>query len=173
MGQEEALASDSALARFRGINWVNALRLRLDYLDYVWTKWVLNYQDKQTSLLGRILGKVEPWRIAVFFIASGALALVPVFLMTWLGRRTARRDPVDHLYEVFCGRLKRAGLARHKGEGPRAFAHRVCRRYPSLAEEVAEITRVYEQVRYREDEMGLDELRGLVRGFRPHWKVKK
>jgi len=160
-GLEEAVAAegsflaDSPLSplRYRGVNWVNWLRLRYDALTYRWQSWVVGFDgEQQLEVLQRWLGDLEARKFVLVLLGSGVLVLVPVALSLLLQRRPPPRDPCDRLYLAFCERLAALGVARRAGEPPGAYADRVCQALPALAEPVRRITREYEHQAYRPPE---------------------
>ncbi|MFV0276195.1 MAG: DUF4129 domain-containing transglutaminase family protein, partial [Parahaliea sp.] len=151
-GLEQALAregsflTDSPLSplRYRGISWLNNLRLHYDALTYRWQSWVLGFNsDTQFDLLQRYLGELSTRKFMLLLLGSGALVLVPLGL--WLRRRCAREtlDPLDRNYLAFCARLAALGVPRRAGEAPGDFAERVCARLPELGPVVREVTAIY------------------------------
>lgn len=143
-------ASPLSLERMRHIRWLNSLRLKLDSLDYAWSKWVLGYENMQSDFLLGLLGKINPQRIALFLLLAGAIALFPVFIMLYLGREKNTRDELDRLFLQYCSRLEKIGLPRQPGEGARDFAQRISLLAPGLAVALDRLTQLYESARYAE-----------------------
>jgi len=172
-GEEEFLADNPfSLHRFRDIPWLNRLRLQLDYLDYLWTRWVLRYDGVQEGLLSRMLGAVDPVRIGLFILIAGFLALLPVLLLLWWRRAGNPRSPLEQLYLEFCRKLEKAGLGRNTGEGPRDFAARASARFPADREQIENFSRFFERVRYAGSVDNLEEdrlrqQRRRLKRFRP------
>lgn len=172
--KDEDFLAESLLSldRYRNIDWINNLRLRLDALDYAWAKWVLGYENVQTDLLTGILGRLDPLRVGLFLLVAGALAMLPVAIMLMLGHEKKYRDDLDKFFIQFCRRMNRAGVTRRFGEGPRDFAIRIQTLRPDLANQVANLTALYEQQRYNTATLGGRELRAKLRRFRPYKKYK-
>src|SRR5690606_34334407 len=90
---EQSVLADSPLAGggLGRAGWLSRWRLRLDYYDYLWAKWVLGYELRQEQLLRGWLGGWDPWRVGIFVFAAGAAALLPVvFGQLRAGRRPPR-----------------------------------------------------------------------------------
>lgn len=155
-----------ALERYRHWGLLNALRLRLDALDYAWSKWVLGYDRVQNDLLTGLLGRVDPLRIALFLLVAGGIALVPVAVAVLWARRRLRREPLDALFLAWCKRLARLGIVRATGEGPRSLAARVAVEKPHLAPTVTAVAELFERARYAGDAPQLARLRQAVRSLR-------
>lgn len=158
--------SDSPLAGGRGgAGWRSRLRLQLDYYDYLWARWVLGYELRQEQLLRGWLGGWDPWRIGLFIVLAGVLALVPVLVgQLRLGRRPPR-PPLERLFLDFTRRLARHGIQRRTGEGPRSLAARTAREQPALAERATAIGEQLEQGLYGDQIPPLDALRHRIRGL--------
>lgn len=174
LGLEEAVAGEGSFLvnsplsplRYRGVDWVNMLRLRYDALTYRWQSWVVGFDSaEQYRLLQDLFGSVRARTFVIIVLASGALVLVPVAWLL-LGRHRRRPlDPAQQLYLAFCARLARRGLEREPGEGPRAFCQRVATLDPVLGRWAREFTEGFEQLAYagsvRDDGAGRQQLRDL------------
>jgi transglutaminase-like putative cysteine protease len=170
--QDDFLAeSPFALERLRHINWLNSLRLKLDSLDYAWAKWVLGYENIQNDFLMGLLGSINPQRIALFLLLASGIALLPVFIMLYLGREKNTRDQLDRLFLQYCLRLEKIGLPRQSGEGARDYAQRISLQAPSLGGQVESLTRLYESARYAEQqEAEIKRLKAALKVFKPSRK---
>src|SRR5699024_2292795 len=62
-----------------------ALRKQLDWLEFSWHQWVLNYDDsRQSKFLQKWLGDVTPMKLAVALLGLAAIVLLPVMLWALL-----------------------------------------------------------------------------------------
>jgi len=159
------LLADSPLAGagLGNASWRSRLRLQLDYYDYLWAQWVLGYELRQEQLLRGWLGGWDPWRLGLFVLAAGGLALLPALLgQLRLGRKPPR-PPIERLFEHFVRRLARRGVMRRTGEGPRSLAARAAREQPALAAQVAVIAEGLEQGLYGSPMPQLGDLRRSIR----------
>jgi protein-glutamine gamma-glutamyltransferase len=156
------------LRRFGGLE----LSQGLDALESMWTDWVLGYgPERQLAFLARLGMPGADWRTMILGMTAlvGGLLLVLALWLAWRGRPPPAPEAL-RLYQAFCARLERAGLARAAQEGPQDYAARVAAERPALAAEVGQVTRLYTTLRY---ESGFDEktllarLRREVRTFRP------
>jgi hypothetical protein len=161
LGLEEAVAgegsflADSPLSplRYRGISWVNMLRLRYDALTYGWQAWIVGFDsDRQFELLGDWFGGASARKFALALFGAGLLVFAPVVIGLLLQRKTVETTPWDRLYLRFCERLARMGVVRAPGEAPNDFARRASRHVPRLAEEIEEVTRLYTGLAYMPDD---------------------
>ncbi|OUS12120.1 hypothetical protein A9Q89_06915 [Gammaproteobacteria bacterium 53_120_T64] len=165
-------ASPFSLEHLRDIDWLNKLRLKLDAMDYAWSKWVLGYENIQNDFLLGLLGGITPQRIALLLLFAGGIALLPVFIMLYLSREKSTRDQLDRLFLQYCTRLEDIGLARKPGEGPRDFAERIYQRAPSLTVPVDTLTQLYESARYSEIKVGdVQRFKVALKAFKPSRKA--
>ena len=67
-------------------------------------------------------------------------------MLLWRSKKSA--DPALAQYLRFCRKLARAGLKRAPCEGAHAFAERAARKRKDLAGSIADITGLYEDLRY-------------------------
>lgn len=127
---------------------VRRVRQALDAVRAGWNAWVLGYgPSRQREMLARV-GLHSPGTGTLVLSLTAALALLLGALAAWMFRRRARREPVRALYDAFCARLARRGLARRAEEGPRDFARRAAAARPELAPAIHAITETYVALRY-------------------------
>ncbi|TGD71388.1 DUF3488 domain-containing protein [Mangrovimicrobium sediminis] len=159
-GLEQAVASEGTFLadqplsplRYRGIRWINQVRLRYDALTYRWQSWVVSFDGtRQMNLLQDWLGQVSPLRIAAVILGALALALLPAAVLLLWRRPLAALAPHDRLYLKFCARLARMGVVREAGEAPGSYARRAAQAVPRLAQSIESITRCYQQLAYADD----------------------
>ncbi len=155
-GPQNATTDSSFLAasplspnRLRNVQWVSRLRNYWDYTDYLWTKWVVGYnQDVQYQFLTRLLGSVTTETMGYLLAACAGLFILIFLLILYLERKKIKIDPLDRLYLEMCKRLEARGIVRRVGEGVEAFSQRVAREKPQYAESVASISKLYQRVKY-------------------------
>ncbi len=174
LGLEQAVAGEGSFLansplsplRYRGVNWVNMLRLRYDAWTYRWQSWVVGFNsDQQYRLLQDLFGTVRARTFVIIVLASGALVLLPVAWLL-LGRHRRRPpDPAERLYLAFCARLARRGLTRGRGEGPRDFCRRVAGTDPALGQWAEEFTAGFEELAYASSGAN-DGARAQLKGLR-------
>lgn len=157
LGLEQAVAGEGSFLansplsplRYRGVNWVNMLRLRYDALTYRWQSWVVGFNsEEQYRLLQDLFGSVRAQTFVIVILASGALVLVPVAWLLLGRKRRSPLHPAEQLYLAFCAKLARRGLARGCGEAPRAFCQRVAAADPALGRWAGDFTEGFEQLAY-------------------------
>jgi hypothetical protein len=146
------------------------LRLSLDTLNTRWEMWVLGYNSRRQSDILSLLGlkSAQPWSVGALMVGASALVVLLLASFTF-DRRRYPEDPVTRLYRKFCDRLAAVGLERAPYEGAQDFAARAGAARPDLKPDIERISSLYCRLRYgRRSDPGLaDELRALVRGFRP------
>ena len=128
-GLEQALAGDSEYLadaplsplRYRGLPWLNDMRLAWDSLNYGWQRWVLAYQgEQQGAFLQRWFGGLDPTRLGLLLGAAAILSvgLLALFLLKpWQGRGDLRSRQLRRFERL----LEMHGLRRSPGEGLRSY----------------------------------------------------
>ena len=137
-----------------------------DALNYSWSQWVLGYTPKRQRQLLDDAG-LEDWDYGTLIIVLtlGLTALMVALALVVLRQRSERGDRAVIAYRRFCRKLARAGFERLPWEGPRDFAHRVCRERSDLAADVVSITDTYTAIRYAGAKLPNARLVEQVRNF--------
>jgi len=131
--------------------WYKGFQQRLDAVNLAWQRAFVNFDsDKQQSLLSDWLGELTHIKLSVAMLVAMCVTLAAIAFVTLRRRRIDLRSPEDKLYDLFCSRLAKLGLPRDKGEAPASYAVRVSIALPDLAEEVGQITKLYEQLVFQE-----------------------
>ncbi|HEP8322229.1 TPA: DUF3488 domain-containing protein [Pseudomonas aeruginosa] len=174
-GLEQALAGDSEYLadaplsplRYRGLPWLNDMRLAWDSLNYGWQRWVLAYQgEQQGAFLQRWFGGLDPTRLGLLLGAAAILSvgLLALFLLKpWQGRGDLRSRQLRRFERL----LEMHGLRRSPGEGLRSYGERAARVLPAQAPAIAAFVGAFEAQRYGHggaDDPGL-RLRALRRAL--------
>ncbi len=151
VGDSEFLAQKPlSVDRLRAWSWINAVRWRVDAINYAWTRWVVNYRDEaQVTVLRALLGEINPLRMTLLLVGGGALILFIVAgaLLGW--RWFGARLPIEQRYYAqFCTRLARRGYPRPPAMAPGDYAQWVLRQQPQWRV-VQEITACFEALNYR------------------------
>ncbi|MEM1143576.1 MAG: DUF3488 and transglutaminase-like domain-containing protein [Pseudomonadota bacterium] len=156
-GLEQAVAaegsflSDTPLSplRFRGVDWVNSLRLRYDALTYRWQSWVVGFDGRgQESFLRDVLGGVSVRKSITVLLGTGVLtmAMVSAFLL-WRRKPPLRTGFAAELYR-FQQMLYRRGLAQVAGESSAQMTVRAQAHWPKHAAELSALHRQLERMTY-------------------------
>lgn len=177
-GVQEALRDDPAFmeddlfsaARFGGIGWLNAMRLRLDAIEYEWNQLVVNYdEDVQFELFERLFGEVTEQKVVVLMGTLAMIVIIAVGFTVISFEPRIQRTPINRFYRAVCKELAKVNLVRRPGEGPFAFRDRVCTERPELTEAMTELTERYVQLSYCEKSVSeaeqKDQLQGLKAEF--------
>lgn len=175
LANEPGFLEDSrfSMMRFRDTQWLNALRLRLDAVDYAWNRWVISYdEERQVDLLDSLLGK--QLRERLFLVLGAVLALFFLIAAFFLlrGADAQARDPATRLYLRLLAELADRGIKRRRGEGPHDFCERFACQQPELAGDMGRVTELYVQCSYGREgnsadrEQLLQELMARIRTLR-------
>ena len=133
--------------------WSNALRKRIDSIQYQWRRFVLGYDDEaQAKLLNRLFGEMSVQKIAIivgsFF--SAIILLWVIFL--GLGRRHPKEAVEHQLYRRFCVLLEKQGVARKPSQAPHQFSQIASAQIPQLKDSIDTFTSIYSTLCYQPDQ---------------------
>jgi transglutaminase-like putative cysteine protease len=157
MGLERAVGAQQFLSnntfsasRYRQLNWLNVVRMRIDAMNYAWTRWVVNYRDTtQTDVLRNLLGEVDATRMALFVVGGGGLIIFVVAVLLWGKQLFGPRQSLEQrLYQRFCARMAKRGYACPAGMGPGEYGRWLVRQKPQWRA-VGDITGCFEALQYR------------------------
>lgn len=128
----------------RSTPWLNALRLRLDSLDYAWNRWVINFDsESQFNLLESLTGQRSEQALARV-LAGGLMLVTGALLVAALlyGRGRRRRGNDDLLYRY--GRLLDTAIQRgsrcRPADGPLKASATLAAEWPSQSREIRNVT---------------------------------
>ena len=150
--------------------WLHGLRNGLDALNNRWNLWVLGYNPARQRALLAGLGLGEPDWQTITALMGGGCALVMAGLSLWALRRRTSTDAIDRSWATLCRRLAATGLPRAPWEGPLAYAGRIGRERPDLADALSGIADDYAQLRYgpaNADPARQRRFHQSIRSFRP------
>ena len=151
LNHEDSFLEDSffSASRYRKIPFIGQIRLRLDYINYLWHKNIVGYQSQQQfNLISKWFGVYSYQKIALALIFSGIVIVGGLSLILFFKRPIRKIDPATKLYLKYCKKLQRAGFPRLPGESPREYAVRVSRAKPDLKSSVERVTALYIALAY-------------------------
>jgi len=170
MEEEGSFLSSSLLSplRYRGISWINALRLRYDAVTYQWQSWVVGFDgQQQVDVLRGVFGRINAQLFIGVTLASFGAMLGLVAASLFLRRRYAQpRDPALQHIRLLQARLSRSGFDLRPGEGPGAMGRRAADRFPDAADELHAIAHIADAALYRP--LGPEQRHKLQRSLRHH-----
>lgn len=152
-GIETAIPDESPLPLLASNKFplLKKMYLNLDAIDNAWNHWVLDYnQKRQMEFLSSLAGSKLSWQdLAIaMMVAVGVVVLLLSYFVVRV--HPARKDELQRLYAVFLRKLQRRGVTHEPQEGPLDFAARAGRALPQQAGQIARITDLYTQMRYRD-----------------------
>lgn len=133
MRDEGSFLAESPLsgARYRGVSWLNSLRLGWDDLNYQWQRRVLNFRsEEQLALFRRWLGTAD-WQRVGAIVLGLVFSLMALQALIWLRPRRLTGTPAQRAWQRLDRRLQTLGLGALAGEGPRDWQRRISRALPS------------------------------------------
>ncbi len=140
-----------------------------DWLRHGWNDFTLGFDaDRQRRMLRPLgLADIDSGRLVALFFVAASLALL---WMAWLTARAEReRDPVLRAWHRLEARYARLGLARERHETATHWAERVSRAVPTLAPDLRELSRRFNNWRYAGQQPGREgaTLVGALQRHRP------
>lgn len=147
------------------------MRDRWEALSHAWNRNIVGFdQLRQRGLLASLGLDATDLRTLSLWLIGTMLALM-LGLLGWILRQRPSGDHLDWLWQSFCAKLARKGLARLPSEGPIDYADRVARALPASAAQTRLIATTYARLRYgreRPDAAALThELTHRIRKFKP------
>lgn len=129
--------------------WLLRLQQRYDAFNFVWQRWVLNYQSRQSDLLREWLGGLDPWRLILALLLPLALVLAGVLGWPLLkGIRLGRRERLERRLERLQLRLGQVFGPRQPHQTLTAWLRTLIPRWPEQREALEQLARLDEQRRY-------------------------
>lgn len=184
-GLERAVAAegsflvDSPLSplRFRGVGWINTLRLRYDALTFEWQSWVTSFDGQaQVDFLRGVLGEISVSRSLAVLLGSGVLTMGLVSLLLFRDRRRIPRPAFEQELHRYQQVLWRRGLEPIAGETPAQLTERAVERWPGQAEQISSLYRALSMLvygagqDYGDQRRQLLEMRRRVRALQFSWR---
>ena len=146
--------------------WIKSLRQRVDAVGYVWNRWVVSYDSQsQKSVLEKLFGGAEPWRIAMIVVIASLVLGLALFLYFYLINLKRPLPIAIRLIDKFISKAESLGIKQSQGETVSSFARRVAVERPELAQPTLALAAIFDRITYRGDVNNLDKLRKLVRNF--------
>jgi len=142
-----------SLYQFKQLAWLNALRLKLDAIDYQWTRWVLGYSAKQQyELLKQLFGQGMYWKAAalitvVFVLTMGIFAL---FYHLKSNKNKNKRLPAQKLYYECLSALEKKGIIKEPHLSVQQFYLLVEQKLPDLSSSFKAVTNAFELLHYQQ-----------------------
>ena len=152
--QQSLLNNDFiSLYRIKQLPWLNSLRLRLDALDYQWTRWVIGYSTKQQfDLLKRLFGQHMPWKTGA--IIAITLILVMSLFTLWYRVKAPKKKqsttPEHSLYQQCLIVLEQQGIKKDLDLTIKEFCKVVEKNSPDISSKFNQLTATFEQLIYQQ-----------------------
>jgi transglutaminase-like putative cysteine protease len=141
------------LYQFKNIAWVNALRLRLDALDYQWTRWVLGYSSKQQfELLKQWFGDKMLWKAAGIVAIAFIFAMLLVTLFYRINFDAFKRNKISPwvtVYQKALVMIAKEGVVKPNNMTTLDFSSLVTQELPVISELFYEFSMTFEQLNYK------------------------
>lgn len=155
--QEQANYSQDAFSLLRYSNnnaFINSIRLKLEAIDYNWTRWVIGYTaEKQNKFLEHIIIAFKSlkdinWLTLLYY----ALLLMSAIILWWLARKVnAAHKPqsITYYYQQIVTRMQKHGVDKPSGMNAQEFVLVIKKQLPDIAFEFAKFTQLYTALQYQ------------------------
>lgn len=144
---------------WRQLALLQNMREQLMHLDYYWSVWVLGFNDTSQQQLWRSLSR--HWRV-IAFSAVFLLSIITVFLLYYrLSHNRSDNTPeaTKQLYRY----LGKVLATKPPSLSVSAFLIQCAKGYPAHANDIEQLTALYEQALYKEDALALNQLKHLLK----------
>lgn len=133
VAEEGTFLQDNLLSphRFKGVSWLNQLRLQMDSLNYYWQLWVLSYDGKrQKSFLNGWLG-LEDYQQGLYVLGGsfGGFFLL-ASLIVWWRQRPAPLSPFMRSWQRLQDKGRKLGIEPQPGETAANYLQRLAQHCP-------------------------------------------
>lgn len=137
--------------RYRSISWINELRLQMENLNYLWSRWVLSYDNnKQADFLSRWFG-LDNLIDGLYILASsiGGLFLFGTIWQWWL-QRPNKASRLFISWKYLIRQTEQAGLTMAVGVPPLSLLQQIAEHWPELADDCDHVSRIFIDAQYGE-----------------------
>ena len=147
--------------------WLKSVRLKLDVFVNNWNQWVIGYDDKRQSDLLKRLGIDDFLSLTFLLWLAGGMVISLGGFALWLilSNRPPPIDLASQLYQRYCKQLARYQLHKAPHETVLQFARRCQNRLPEQAAAISQITELYIQARYAQNQHALQQLKQAINTF--------
>ncbi|UAA40196.1 DUF3488 domain-containing transglutaminase family protein [Paraneptunicella aestuarii] len=164
---EDSFLSETpfALAKLKNIEWLNQIRMWMENADYLWSRWLLGFdQKKQLNLFESIIGNLSPYRIAA--LTLGVMLIIGILLALFHYRIWFPKidDPLLHAYQQALETLRRNGIVKPKSMAASDFVH-VVNQYGSeqYAQQFNMLSEEFIKLRYQQAQASPEQLQQFKR----------
>lgn len=153
--QQSALINELfSRSLFKNSDFLNALRLQFDALDYQWTKWVVGFSTKQQyDLLTAWFGNMKSWKVALIIVITLIISMTAlVFIFNWLNRadkKQHRQNLADKIYAKALLKLAGLGIDKPPAMTVNDFAKQIREKQPMLAISFTRLSNSYNNLCYQ------------------------
>ncbi len=144
-----------SLHRFRDNAWLNEFRLKMEALDYNWTRWIIGYTaDKQNKILQNLMNDIASlknikWTSVVYYLML-IFILISVWFIIKKMRTLNQPHNIEQLYQHTILLLANKGLEKPAGMTAQSYVLLVNKQFPDIALIFARFTQIYSMLEYQQ-----------------------
>ena len=153
--------------KFKGVSWLNQLRLQFDSLNYYWQRWVLSYDgERQKNFLSLVLG-LRDYQTALYILGSSFVVFfLLASLLLWWRSRPAQRSAFMRAWQALQRRGRQLGAEPQPGETAAAYLKRLTQQRPQDKALLQWLANEINRVLYGQEDQASAEMPALVRNIR-------
>ena len=153
-----------------GTRMMRQMRETWSNISYQWNKWIVDYDfNTQKELLSKLGFEGRNSAYILITLMFTAVSTLMLFYFWRLLPKRVSRSEAQRLYLRFVKRFDSLDIKKLPSETPREFAVKACRAAPAHKSAIAQITAIYENIRYGDDSTNsndqIHELKRLVKQF--------
>ncbi len=134
-----------------------------------WNRWVVGFDYTRQQQLLKGLG-IAHFDVGKITAIAFAIAMTILFLIAYVFHRknAQKKSAITQLYQDFCNKLAKRGIAIQTGEAPMEFLQRINQNLPHNQAEFQQITQIYTKIKYGSDgnQQDFEKMKWLVKGLK-------
>lgn len=155
VAEEGSFLSEALLSphRYRAISWINSLRLQIDNINYLWSRWVLSYDgSKQSDFLSRWFGLDD--LLDGLYILAGTIAGLFLFGTAWQWwlQRPTKASNLLLGWQALIKQAEQAGVKIDPGLPPLSLLRLIADLFPELNDDCNSACRLFIEAQYGENQ---------------------
>jgi transglutaminase-like putative cysteine protease len=162
---EESFEEDSnfRFSTLRGMAWLSDLQRTLEDIDYLWSRWVLGFdQSSQQDLFKSLLGEVTPKRLSYLSVSAILIMAFLLLLYNYKAWWPKNNNTALNHYMKAVSHLHKWQITRKHWQGPQELLNQVANQCPpDVVRQFEAITQLFIRLEYQPDVATKEQLSAL------------
>ncbi|MCW8900920.1 MAG: DUF3488 and transglutaminase-like domain-containing protein [Gammaproteobacteria bacterium] len=121
-----------------------------DAINNRWNQWVLGYNNKKQKAFFEAIGIPDiTWQGLSQLLFSLLAILTALLALIVFSNQSKQYNDIQHYYDKFLKKLRKADLTKENYEGAADFCQRVILKQPDSKSAIEQITQLYQELRYK------------------------